>query len=121
MLIGYTTFFRSFYVDPERPFGVNNEVFFQIVGMPWVLEELQGYTAVKHGNVAWSNGEMKDVYVGIKSDGNGKLSPEEFDQAMLDLTNFLVYMGEPMQLERKRLGYFVTLFFPYCGPLAYLD
>ena len=31
----------SFYVDPSRPFGVNNIVF-PSVGMPHVLEELQG-------------------------------------------------------------------------------
>lgn len=102
------TFFRSFYVDAERPFGVNNDVFAN-VGMPWVLEELQG-TPRKTWERRMVDGEMRDVYVGIRSDGNGKLSPEEFDQAMLDLTNFLVYMGEPMQLERKRLGYFVIGF-----------
>ncbi|MCV5870158.1 cytochrome c1, partial [Escherichia coli] len=35
------TYLRSFYVDPSRPFGVNNIVF-PSVGMPHVLEELQG-------------------------------------------------------------------------------
>ena len=29
---------------------------------------------------------------------------------MLDLTNFLVYTGEPMILERQRLGMFVIGF-----------
>ena len=35
------TYLRSFYEDPSRPFGVNNVVF-PSVGMPHVLEELQG-------------------------------------------------------------------------------
>ncbi len=35
------TYLRTFYEDPSRPFGVNNIVF-PSVGMPHVLEELQG-------------------------------------------------------------------------------
>lgn len=102
------TFLRSFYVDESRPFGVNNEIF-ENVGMPWALEELQG-TPRKTWERRMLDGTMQDVYVGIRSDGNGRLSPEEFDQAMLDLTNFLVYIGEPMILERQRLGKFVIGF-----------
>lgn len=102
------TFFRSFYVDDSRPFGVNNEVF-DNVGMPWVLEEMQGVPSKTYER-RMVDGEMREVYVGIKSDGTGRLSEEEFDQAMLDLTNFLVYTGEPMILERQRLGMFVIGF-----------
>ncbi|HET8816226.1 MAG TPA: cytochrome c1 [Pseudidiomarina sp.] len=99
------TYFRSFYVDESRPFGVNNAVF-PNVGMPHVLQELQGVPRKTHEQ-RLVDGEMKDVYVGIKSDGSGILSPAEYDQAMLDLTNFLVYTGEPMLLEQRRLGWYV--------------
>jgi ubiquinol-cytochrome c reductase cytochrome c1 subunit len=34
----------------------------------------------------------------------GKLSPEDYDRAAMDLTNFLVYISEPVQLERRDLG-----------------
>lgn len=102
------TYLRSFYSDPARPFGVNNEIF-ENVGMPHVLEELQG-TPRRVTERRMIDGEMQDVYVGIRSDGNGTMSPDEFDQAMLDLTNFLVYTGEPMILERQRMGYFVIGF-----------
>ncbi len=102
------TFFRSFYVDESRPFGVNNLVF-ENVGMPWMLEELQG-TPRKVWERRMVDGEMRDVYAGIRADGNGRLSADEFDQAMLDLTNFLVYVGEPVILERQRLGFFVIGF-----------
>ena len=40
----------------------------------------------------------------------GTMSTEEYDQASRDLTNFLVYMGEPSQLKRKALGKWVLLF-----------
>lgn len=102
------TYLRSFYADDSRPFGVNNEIF-DNVGMPHVLEELQG-TPRRITESRLIDGEMQDVYVGIRSDGNGTMSPDEFDQAMLDLTNFLVYTGEPMILERQRMGYFVIGF-----------
>lgn len=102
------TYFRSFYEDDSRPFGVNNEVF-ENVGMPHVLQELQGVPRKTYER-RMVDGEMREVYVGIKSDGSGALSDEEFDQAMLDLTNFLVYTGEPMVLERQRMGMFVIGF-----------
>lgn len=102
------TFLRSFYEDDSRPFGANNEIF-EDVGMPHVLEELQG-TPRRTFEERMVDGEMQEVYVGIKSDGTGTMNEEEFDQAMLDLTNFLVYVGEPMKLERQRMGYFVIGF-----------
>lgn len=37
-------YLRSFYVDPSRPFGVNNTVF-PSVGMPHILADLQGLQA----------------------------------------------------------------------------
>lgn len=112
------TYFRSFYVDESRPFGVNNAVF-PNVGMPHVLQELQGVPRKTHEK-RMVDGEMKDVYVGIKSDGSGILSPAEYDQAMLDLTNFLVYTGEPMMLQQRRLGWYVFGFILVFTILAWL-
>ncbi|MCH2454165.1 MAG: cytochrome c1 [Idiomarina sp.] len=99
------TYLRSFYKDDSRPFGVNNAVF-PNVGMPHVLQELQGVPE-KTYEERMIDGKMKDVYVGIKTDGSGRLSESEYDQAALDLTSFLVYMGEPMLLEQRRIGWFV--------------
>ncbi|MDX2369693.1 MAG: cytochrome c1, partial [Colwellia sp.] len=39
------TYLRSFYLDSERPFGVNNKVF-KDVGMPHVLQDLQGVSSI---------------------------------------------------------------------------
>ena len=102
------TYFRAFYVDESRPFGVNNAVF-PNVGMPHVLQELQGVPE-KTTEERMIDGEMQEIYVGIKSDGSGIMSPDEYDQAMLDLTAFLVYTGEPMLLEQRRMCWFVFVF-----------
>jgi ubiquinol-cytochrome c reductase cytochrome c1 subunit len=38
------------------------------------------------------------------------MSPEEFDGVASDLTAFLTYISEPVQLERQSLGIKVILF-----------
>ncbi|BDU38543.1 ubiquinol--cytochrome c reductase, cytochrome c1 [Vibrio nigripulchritudo ATCC 27043] len=102
------TYLRSFYADPSRPFGVNNVVF-PSVGMPHVLEELQGIpTAIYETKVV--DGEEKQVVVGIETDGRGELSPTEYDSAVRDLVNFLEYSGDPVKLERHTMGWWVMAF-----------
>ncbi len=111
------TYLRSFYADPSRPFGVNNLVF-PMVGMPHVLEELQGSTELIYREED-HDGEVVQVPDRIESRGNGELSAEEYDQAVLDLVNFLVYSAEPMKLERQRLGYWVIGFLLILMVFAY--
>lgn len=90
------TYLRSFYMDSERPFGVNNKVF-KDVGMPHVLQDLQGVSSIdEHGNVTPAMG--------------GSLTTEEYDVVVRDLTNFLEYVGEPSKLERKSMGINVLIF-----------
>lgn len=90
------TYLRSFYMDSERPFGVNNKVF-KDVGMPHVLQDLQGVSSIdEHGNISPAMG--------------GTLTTEEYDVVVRDLTNFLEYVGEPSKLERKSLGIKVLIF-----------
>ena len=50
----------------------------------------------------------------------GELSSAEYDGAIRDLVNFLAYTGEPMKLERQRLGIYVLLFLAVFFVLAYL-
>ncbi len=107
------TYLRSFYVDETRPFGVNNAVF-PSVGMPHVLEPLQGTPRAEFETHTLDGVEMQQV-VSIKSDGNGEMNNEEYDQTVLDLVNFLVYSAEPVQQERERMGFwvlgFIAIFF----------
>ena len=102
------TYLRSFYADPSRPFGVNNEVF-PLVGMPHVLQDLQGmpYKAYETRLV---DGESKEVYVGLKTDGTGVLNSEEYDRTVADLVNYLEYVGEPTKLESRAIGIKVIVF-----------
>ncbi|WP_047048498.1 cytochrome c1 [Vibrio mexicanus] len=102
------TYLRSFYADPSRPFGVNNVVF-PMVGMPHVLEELQGIPQPVYGTRV-VDGVEEQVIVDIKTDGTGELNEEEYDDAIRDLVNFLEYSGDPVKLERHTLGWWVMGF-----------
>ncbi len=131
------TYLRTFHTDPSRPYGVNNKVF-KDVGMPHVLLELQGVTECAPGPVQAANGGIKrDELTGeevlfddeghalnpcgrIKVVEEGQLSPEEYDQAMYDLVNFLAYVAEPMAEDRKRIGIYVILFIGLFFVFAYL-
>ncbi len=89
-------YLRAFYKDPSRPYGVNNTVF-PDVGMPHVLEPLQGT------QFRTEEGELQLI-------SEGALSPEQYDNAVRDLVNFLDYVGEPAKLERQSIGIYVLLF-----------
>ncbi|MBR9857034.1 MAG: cytochrome c1 [Gammaproteobacteria bacterium] len=112
------TYLRSFYKDDSRPFGVNNLVF-PSVGMPHVLEPLQG-SAILKTEMHTVDGHEVATPVGIESEGNGELTTEEYDNAVLDIVNFLVYSGEPMKLERQRMGYWVLGFLVIFFIFAYM-
>ena len=106
------SYLKSFYVDPSRPFGVNNTVF-KDVGMPHVLQELQGIPVKQEVfEERLIDGEMKRISLGEKIvvDGSGELSEDEYDRAALDITNFMVYVGEPMILERESMGWKALLY-----------
>jgi ubiquinol-cytochrome c reductase cytochrome c1 subunit len=60
------------------------------------------------------------VAEGVKPLTAGTLSPAQFDTMVRDLTNFLTYAGEPVQLERQRLGVWVLIFLGFLFIFAYL-
>lgn len=70
----------SFYEDPSRPWGVNNHVF-PNVGMPHIMADMQR-----------------------------TLPEEEFKARMADITAFLEYTAEPVQVTRMVIGGFVIGF-----------
>jgi ubiquinol-cytochrome c reductase cytochrome c1 subunit len=101
------TYLRTFYRDPARPTGWNNTTF-PNVGMPHVLWELQGEQELKETKVradGYMASEEKPVLV-----KPGKLAPLEYDRAVADLVNYLVYMGEPAAKSRKTIGLIVLAF-----------
>jgi ubiquinol-cytochrome c reductase cytochrome c1 subunit len=110
------TYLKSFYVDKSKPLGVNNTVF-EDVGMPNVLWQLQGQQVPVYKKTA--EGEQK-VIEKLVIEEEGSMSPEEFDKTVNDLVNFLVYVGEPVQLERERMGKYVLFFLFMFLAIAYL-
>lgn len=113
------TYFRTFYIDESRPFGVNNAVFAD-VGMPHALWELEGMKKAITSTETDADGFEHTVITGYEIVTPGSMNKAEYDEAARDLTNFMVYMGEPVQLERKRLGIWVLLFLAVFTVLAYL-
>lgn len=102
------TYLRGFYRDDSRPTGWNN-VAFANVGMPHILWELQGQQVLKteeHVDAAGVKAETHHLVL----DKPGSMTPAEYDAAMADLVNYLVFMAEPAQMQRKKLGVFVLLF-----------
>jgi ubiquinol-cytochrome c reductase cytochrome c1 subunit len=73
-------FLRTFYKDSTSPTGADNGAL-PGTSMP---------------NVLWLVQEQ--------------MNDKEFDQFTLDIVNFLDYVSEPIQSERKRIGIWVILF-----------
>jgi len=109
------TYLRTFYKDPSRPSGHNNKAF-PDVGMPNVLWELQG---VQEAEVRVDEKGTKHVE-SLTITQPGTHSVAEFDGVVRDLVTYLVYMGEPMQLERKALGIKILIFLFIFFIVAYM-
>jgi ubiquinol-cytochrome c reductase cytochrome c1 subunit len=114
------SFLKSFYLDPKRPTGVNNLVL-PGTSMPHVLWELQGYqAAVYDGESDPAHDAVHKKFKGFEIAQPGLLSPAEYDQFVRDTVNFLDYIGEPMQLQRRSLGFYVLGFLLVFFLLAFL-
>jgi ubiquinol-cytochrome c reductase cytochrome c1 subunit len=104
------SFLKSFYVDPSRPTGVNNLVL-PGTSMPHVLWERQGLQeAVYDGESDAEHNAVHKRFKEFRQVQPGGLSPKEFDEFVRDTVNFLDYIGEPMQLERRSIGLRVLTF-----------
>jgi ubiquinol-cytochrome c reductase cytochrome c1 subunit len=106
------TYMRSFYVDSSRTSGWNNTVF-PSVGMPFVLADLQGEQAVE--SEQHEGHDVKKLI--LKTPGSMK--PAEYDAAVTDLTNYLVFMSEPSKLVRQQIGWIVLAFLSVLLVLVY--
>ncbi|MDO9104601.1 MAG: cytochrome c1 [Methylovulum sp.] len=107
------SYLKSYYIDPTRPFGVNNMVF-PDTAMPNPLWQLQGEQHTVQRKTIWGE------YAQLVLDEPGKLSEREFDRMVNDLVNFLVYVGEPGQMERQSIGKYVLAFLLIFLVIAYL-
>jgi ubiquinol-cytochrome c reductase cytochrome c1 subunit len=104
------SFLKSFHLDPSRPTGTNNLIL-PGTSMPHVLWELQGLQqAVYDGESDAEHNAVHKKFKGFELAKQGSLSPQEYDQFVRDTVNFLDYIAEPMQLERRNLGMRVLAF-----------
>jgi ubiquinol-cytochrome c reductase cytochrome c1 subunit len=104
------SFLKSFYLDPSRPTGVNNLVL-PGTAMPHVLWERQGLQeAVYDGESDAEHNAVHKRFKEFRLVRPGSETPQEFDQFVRDTVNFLDYIGEPMQLERRSIGFRVLAF-----------
>jgi len=90
------------------------------VGMPNVLWELQGAQKAVYKSEKDAAGNDTQVFDHFEQVTPGSQSPEEFEETVRDLTNFLAYVGEPIQLKRHQMGKWVLLFIAVFFVLAYL-
>ncbi|WP_404301865.1 cytochrome c1 [Alicycliphilus denitrificans] len=102
------TFLRTFYRDDTKATGWNNLVF-PSVGMPHALWQLQGERSAIFEQRE-SHGQTEQVFKGWEQLSPGSMTPQQYDQAVGDLVNYLQWMGEPAQNTRVRIGVWVLLF-----------
>lgn len=107
------TYLRAFYRDDTTVPGWNNLVFDR-AAMPHVLYEFQGEQRLVVKNVDGKEVKSLDL---VKS---GSMTVSEYDRYVADLVNYLVYIGEPIANERKRIGMLVMIFLFGMLGLTYL-
>ncbi|KTC87382.1 cytochrome c1 [Legionella drozanskii] len=95
------TYLKSFYADSSRPFGTNN-LLVPDAAMPNVLAPLEGEVVVVREN------PEQTPHLLLKD--KGEMSQQQFDNMLEDLVSFLVYVSEPAQLIRYRIGLVVLAF-----------
>lgn len=98
------TYLRDFYVDGASGSGWNNAIF-PNVAMPHVMADMQGEQEMQDGKLVLAR--------------PGSMKPAEYDSAVADLTNFMVFMGEPAKLVRYNLGLIVIGFLLILFVLVY--
>lgn len=114
------TFLRAYYVDDKSPTGWGNSL--KTVSMPHVLWRLEGMKALAHSDDE-AAAEQGDAAGGggveYETISAGTLSPEQYDQFVRDIVNFLDYVSEPMQITRQRYGVWIIAFLVVFGLLAW--
>jgi ubiquinol-cytochrome c reductase cytochrome c1 subunit len=107
-------FLTTFFSDPTRPTGANN-LQLPSVAMPHVLSTLEGVKVAVFKTV-----DKEQVFDHFVQVAPGSQSHEEYLATVRDLVNFLDYVGEPAQVQRRSLGVKVVLFLLAFTALTYL-
>lgn len=104
------TYLHSFYKDSSRPSGVNN-LLVPNTGMSNILGPYQGEQVLANDpesvGVIYKNIEWYGLLTLVKE---GSMTPEEYNNITIDITNFLAYASEPYYAEQHRIGWWVLGF-----------
>jgi ubiquinol-cytochrome c reductase cytochrome c1 subunit len=97
-------FLKTFYADPSSATHSNN-LALPGAAMPAVLSDLSGVDEA----VYRQEGDQK-VFDHFANIVPGALTAAQYDDFVRDTVNFLDYVGEPSQIERRTIGIWVVLF-----------
>ena len=103
------TYLMTFYRDPSKSQGVNN-LAFKDVGMPHVLWKLQGWQRPVYHEETADDGSVSKKIDHLELETPGQLSEQEYADTVRDLVNFMVYLGEPIKLQRSKIGAWVMVY-----------
>ncbi len=106
------TYLHSFYQDPKSPTGSNN-LLMPNTSMPNILQGMQGTQELVNGLYEQASKPLlvkPHWYDRLKLVKSGTMTPEQFNQATIDLVDFLDYASDPHKLQRYHLGYWVLGF-----------
>lgn len=114
------TYLHSFYLDPTRPTGFNN-LLVQNTVMPDMLAGFRGKQVRSAAPVqAVVLGGEPQWYDVLTLQQQGTLSPQDFDNMVADIVNFLAYAAEPYRQEQRRIGWWALAFLAVFFVLVYL-
>jgi ubiquinol-cytochrome c reductase cytochrome c1 subunit len=89
---------------------------FPNASMPNALWELQGLQVAVKQPASGSEAPVEKLEIKTP----GRLNAEQYDQAVRDITAFLLYAGEPAALQRQSIGVWVLLYLALFTFIAYL-
>ena len=107
-------FLTTFFSDPSRTTGANN-LQLATTAMPDVLSTLEGVKVA-----VFRTEDRQQVFDHFVQVAPGSLSRAEYLGTVRDIVNFLDYVGEPAQVQRRSLGVKVVLFLLAFTALTYL-
>jgi ubiquinol-cytochrome c reductase cytochrome c1 subunit len=116
-------YLKTFYIDSSRATGANNLAFPQ-TAMPDVVSPLEGLKMPVYQTVErpGPDGKMlaEQVFEHFQQVAPGRMTPQQYDQFVHDVVNFLDYVGDPERALRHTMGVWVILFLLTFSWLAWL-
>ena len=116
-------YLKTFYVDSERATGANNLAYPQSA-MPDVVSPLEGLKIPVYKTIETQGADgqkvEEQVFDHFKVIAPGSMTPQQYDQFVHDVVNFLDYVGDPDRATRHAMGVWVVLFLLVFTWLAWL-